>query len=55
MAWEGWDVWVAGGGSAIGKVEWYYEKTTGFLVGSRAESMGSGMSLKLLKTNAAGL
>ncbi len=54
-AWDRWNVWAAGGGAVLGTVEWYYERDTGFLVGSRAESMGSGMHLKLMETNAPGL
>jgi hypothetical protein len=53
--WEGRDVWVARGGSILGSVQWYFEKDTGFLVGTHAESMGSGMTIKLVKTNASGL
>jgi len=53
--WEGRNVLVAGGGVALGLVEWYYDKETGFLVGSHAESMGTGMSVKLVKSNVPGL
>ena len=53
--WDRWNVWMAGGGAVIGTVNWYFEKETGFLVGSYAESMGSGISLKLLETNVPGL
>ena len=53
--WEGRTVLVAGGGLALGTVEWYYDKQTGFFVGSHAESMGSGMSVKLVKSNVPGL
>lgn len=53
--WEGRNVLVAGGGVMLGTVEWYYEKKTGFLVGSLVESMGSGMRIKLVRTNVPGL
>jgi len=53
--WEGRNVLVASGGLALGTVEWYFDKQTGFFVGSYAESMGSGMSVKLVKTNVPGL
>ena len=53
--WYGWNVLVAGGGAMLGTAEWYYEKETGFLVGSHVESMGSTMSIKLVDTNVPGL
>ena len=53
--WEGWHVLVAGGGVMLGTVEWYYEKETGYLVGSHAESMGSAMRVELVGTNLPGL
>ena len=46
---------VAGGGAMLGTAEWYYEKETGFLVGSHVETMGSTMSIKLVSTNVPGL
>ena len=54
-AWNGWTVLVAGGPVGIGTVEWYYDKATGFLVGTHVESMGSSMGMKLVETNVPGL
>jgi hypothetical protein len=53
--WNGYDVLVAGGAAGLGMVEWYFHKDTGFLVGTYAESMGSAMQMKLVKSNVAGL
>ena len=53
--WKGWNVLVAGGSSVLRTVEWYYEKETGFLVGTHVERMGSNMRLTLVETNVPGL
>ena len=53
--WQGRHVLVATGAAGLGTVEWYYDKKTGFLVGSHAESMGSSLGLKLVEHNVSGL
>jgi hypothetical protein len=53
--WQGRNVLVAGGGAMLGTVEWYYDRETGFFVGSHVESMGSAMTVKLVRTNVPGL
>lgn len=53
--WNGWNVLVASGGAVLGTVEWYFDKDTGFLVGTYTESMGSAMMLRLTETNVPGL
>ncbi|KPJ73597.1 hypothetical protein AMJ52_03520 [candidate division TA06 bacterium DG_78] len=53
--WDKWDVCVLSGGSVGATMEWYYDTTTGFLVGSHMSSMGAGVSCQLIETNVPGL
>lgn len=53
--WDKWDAYVLSEGSIGATLKWYYDTTTGFLVGSHMSSMGAGVSSILIETNVPGL
>jgi hypothetical protein len=55
IRWQKWEVWVAHPDLPAGSADWYYEATSGFLVGSTFSVLGAGMNTVLVETNAEGL
>lgn len=53
--WDKWDVYILSGGTIGATMDWFYDTTTGFLVGSHMSSMGAGISSILIETNVPGL
>jgi hypothetical protein len=53
--WKDWDVWAARLAVPGGTGFWYFEESTGFLVGADISHMGAGMQTVLIETNAEGL
>jgi hypothetical protein len=51
LKWRDWKVCMLSEGLAGASIRWYYDITTGFLVGSDVSHMGAGMNSILLETN----